>query len=89
MYFAHAVRRQVLLEIRSGGEGFLAKLTLPRLALVVDAFYVDPHVVSAHELFVTMRTGHIGDTRRHPTLLTTLCLSLGLDSTSPRGLGDQ
>ena len=69
MYFAHAVRRQVLLEIRSGGEGFLAKLTLPRLALVVDALYVDPHVVSAHELFVTMRTGDIRDTGRRATNL--------------------
>ena len=63
------MRRQVLLEIRSGGEGFLAKLTLPRLALVVDALYVDPHVVSAHELFVTMRTGDIRDTGRRATNL--------------------
>ena len=69
VYFAHAMRGQVLLEIRSGGEGFLAKLTLPRLALVVDALYVNPHVVSAHELFVTMRTGDIRDTGRRATNL--------------------
>ena len=56
------MRGQMLLEIGCGGEGFLAELTLPRLALVVHALYVDPHVVSAHELLVTMRTGNIRNT---------------------------
>ena len=65
----------MLLEIGCGGEGFLAELTLPRLALVVHALYVDPHVVTTHELLVTMRTGNIGNTSCRATNLKSIISS--------------
>ena len=71
----------MLFEIGCCGECLLAELTLPGLALVVDPLYVDPHVVSSHELLVTMRTRHIGNTGSRPALLTAaLRLRLGLDT---------
>ena len=56
----HPVRGEVLLQVGGGGEGFLTELALPWLVLVVNSLYVNPHVVTSHEQFRTVRAGHTG-----------------------------
>ena len=56
----HPVRGEVLLQVGGGGEGFLTELALPWLVLVVNSLYVNPHVVTSHEQFRTVRAGHAG-----------------------------
>ena len=64
--FPHSMRGQVLLQVGGGGKGFLTELTLPGFVLVVDPLYVHPHVVTPHELLITMRTRHTGCPRPSP-----------------------
>ena len=64
--FPHSMRGQVLLQVGGGGKGFLTELTLPGFVLVVDPLYVHPHVVTPHELLITMRTRHTGCPRPCP-----------------------